>query len=342
MASAVAFNAAVSTMTVTTAAVPSRSAGRALPCRAPRAVGLRLVAPPARRASAQPSRRGIIPLGTLQSLSFASASLQPPLVNDGSRAADSANFLDLLVHSILNAAPAKPPCEPEQRLRYAVAASAPPAEGGAAFEAKLTAARENVLRLLGFSAPSAADEEECDAESSIFADGRETPLPRSTPFLAVVSSRAALRASAAWLALHARRTRYALLNARSVRLADRSAGLQLLAAPSQAAQLAQLAALPAERAAGLLACLERAPRTRLLDALDATARGAALSVLRPRAAAAEIARISALRARAAVVEAMPRVAAAAAMRAMDVAHRAETMAALGREARAAVAALLPR
>jgi hypothetical protein len=30
------------------------------------------------------------------------------------------------------------------------------------------------------------------------------------------------------------------------------------------------------------------------------------------------------------------------MRAMDVAHRAETMAALGRDARAAVAALLPR
>jgi hypothetical protein len=260
-------------------------------------------------------------------------------VQDGSRAVENANFLDLLVHSILNAAPAKAPCEPEQRLRFAVAASPPPADGGAAFEAKLTAARENVLCLLGFSAPS---DEECDAEASIFANGRETPLPKSTPFLAVVSSRAALRASAAWLALHARRTRYALLNARSVRLADRSAGLQLLAAPSQAAQLAQLAALPAERAAGLLACLDRAPRTRLLDALDATARGAALSVLRPRAAAEEIARISALRARAAVVEAMPRVAAAAAMRAMDVAHRAETMAALGRDARAAVAALLPR
>jgi hypothetical protein len=262
-------------------------------------------------------------------------------VQDGSRAVENANFLDLLVHSILNGAPAKAPCEPEQRLRFAVAASAPPADGGAAFEAKLTAARENVLRLLGFSTPS---DDECDAESgsSIFPDGKETPLPKSTPFLAVVSSRAALRASAAWLALHARRTRYALLNARSVRLADRSAGLQLLAAPSQAAQLAQLAALPAERAAGLLACLDRAPRTRLLDALDATARGAALSVLRPRAAAEEIARISALRARAAVVEAMPRVAAAAAMRAMDVAHRAETMAALGRDARAAVAALLPR
>jgi hypothetical protein len=319
----------------------------ALPGRAARAPALRLVAPPCRTlACGLPLRRGVV-AGTRPAQSPSCvAALQPPAT--AGRAAESANFLDLLVHSLLTGAPKRPPCEPEQRLRFAVAgspggegdAALPAPSAAAAFEAKLAAARENVVRLLGFAPTAAPDEEECVVDEPK-ADASSS-APRPTPFLAVVASRAALRASAAWLALFARRTRYALLNARAVNLADRTGALRLLSAPSLAAQLAQLAALPAERAAGLLACLERGPRAALLDALDATARGAELSVLRPSAAAAQLARISALRVRAAVVEAMPRVAAAAAMRAMDVSHRAETMAALGREARAAMAALLPR
>ena len=343
--------APISVAVASTAAAVRAPCTAALPRRAPRAaVGLRLLARPSLGAFSAPPRRA-----TLAGAQFASyAALQPPATAD--RAAESANFLDLLVHSLLTG-PQRParPCE-LQRLRFAVARSsahdspaAPPPSAAAALEAKLAAARENVVRLLGFApnvtAVAAAQDEECvvdDDEEAAVAVASSPIAPRSTPFLAVVASRAALRASAAWLALFARRTRYALLNARAVELADRTGALRLLSAPSLAAQLAQLAALPAERAAGLLACLERGPRAALLDALDATARGAELSVLRPSAAAAQLARISALRVRAAGVEAMPRVAAAAAMRAMDVSHRAETMAALGREARAAVAALLPR
>ncbi len=153
--------------------------------------------------------------------------------------------------------------------------------------------------------------------------------------MAAVASRVALRACGAWLSLFARRLRHSLLQARSVALSDRRFALALLHAPSLAAQLAALASLPAERAAGVLNSIEVPQRAALLEALDAAALGAQLANGRPKAAAAALARL-ALRARAAVLAAMPRVAAAAAVRAMGAPLRDETLLALPVEARVSI------
>jgi len=158
------------------------------------------------------------------------------------------------------------------------------------------------------------------------------------PFLPFILARKQLQVVSAWLSTLARRLRVQLLHSRSVTLDDRKACEALLrAAPTVAAQLLHLVALPFERAAGIVNTMDALQRERLLKCIDATAKGAELA-WRPTAAARELSAMPP-HARAGVLETMPRLAAAAALRAMRATMRSETWRVLTADVKSALAEL---
>ena len=168
----------------------------------------------------------------------------------------------------------------------------------------------------------------------------QTPLaapvaaPALVPLPLLLAADASNEALSARLALLGRRIRGALLNARSVLLTDRAEAVRL-ASLAPTARAAHLAALPAERAAGVLGAMDARARSVTMAALDAQSRAAALAAMPPGRAAVELSSM-AHEARAAALAAMTPRAAAAVLRCSTAEVRAMALAWLDWEARGAV------